>query len=192
MKKLLLLAILATPFIYSNSFAAECGIMFGGGGKNSQWLTLNNNQTTSLSNIGGPWDFIRETYGPCTFNVYNNKFKGKRIQYGSNISQRVRVGAKGGQDRGGWRARSVVIIPRNNQCSITLGDGGISQTFYGTGKVNRISGWGFVRSTSGNSKCSYRLYNGSHYDGRLSEVRKVNSRIKMPWRIRSIEVQLKN
>lgn len=192
MKKLLLLAILFTPFVYSNSFAAKCGIMLGGGGKNSQWLTLNNNKKTYLSNIGGPWDFIRKTYGPCTFNVYNSQFKGRNFQYGSDISKRLRVGAKGGEDKGGWRARSVIITPRSNrQCSIVLSDGGVSQTFYGIGKINRISGWSFVRNTQGNSQCSYRLYNGSLYDGRLSEVRKINNRIRMPWRIRSMEIQLK-
>jgi len=68
-------------------------------------IKLENSKITRVSDIGGPWDFIRYTYGPCNFELYNkNNFKGQRkANYGSNIGNRnnrsykssLRVGAIG-------------------------------------------------------------------------------------------------
>ena len=80
----------------------ECGIKFGGGGKDSSWIKLKNDRTTGVNDIGGPWSFIRKTYGPCDFRLYNkDNLKGTHAQYGSDIVSKLRVGAIGGTDKDG-------------------------------------------------------------------------------------------
>jgi len=116
MRKILLglfLMLFSTP-----AFAAECAIKFGGGGKDSSWIKLKNNKVTKINNIGGPWSFIRKARGPCSFTVFNkNKFKGRRATYGTELARRIRTGAKGAHDKGGWKTRSVVITPNRTECS---------------------------------------------------------------------------
>jgi len=190
----------------SNSvFATQCGIKLGGGGKNSSVIKLKNNKMTRVNDIGGPWDFIRYTYGPCNFELYNeNNFKGRRkASYGSEIGNRnsrsknesLRVGAIGGENKNGWKVRSLVITPRKHFCQIKLvepsknkfiGDPSTprSQIFYGPARLRNVTGWSFVDSVS--RSCKYTIYNGSNFSGK-SKV--INKRTNPGWRIRSIKIE---
>lgn len=188
---------------WSNSaFAEECGIKFGGGGKDSPWIKSVGNKTTTVNNIGGPWSFIRGTYGPCSFTVFNkDAYQGRHVQYGTDLFGRVRTGAKGGEDKGGWKTRSVILhYAKSTSCKIILRAkpkkritdfsgkiiGNLLQTFYGPSKINDIGRWSYVKETSGN--CNFTLYNDVGYSGRFLDVRNVKKQIQTPWRIRSFEI----
>ncbi|PHR61082.1 MAG: hypothetical protein COA43_05430 [Robiginitomaculum sp.] len=178
----------------------ECGIKFGGNGKDSPWVKLKNNKVTRTNDIGGPWSFIRKTYGPCSFTVYNGKdFKGKKARYGTDISMRVRTGLVGGK-KGGWRTRSVIIRPaRETLCKIVMaipmssdgswGRGEViaPQTFYGPARHVDIGGSDFVMKTSGN--CTFTLYNRDNFNGRVAMFHRVSSKMRFGWRARSLEIK---
>lgn len=193
MRKVLLglfLMLFSTPV-----FAEECAIKFGGGGKDSSWMKLQNSKVTRINNIGGPWSFIRETRGSCSFTVFNgNKFEGRRATYGTELSGRIRTGAKGAHDKGGWKTRSVVITPNRNRCSIVLMDGRgkvlgsvlQTQTFHGPSVINNITGWSYVKKTSG--KCEFSLFNNSGLQGRLVKFETVRKQVQLDWRVRSIRI----
>ncbi|BAY83930.1 hypothetical protein NIES267_34240 [Calothrix parasitica NIES-267] len=136
--------------------AERCTIIFGRGGAS---LPISNDRENNFRTIDGPWDFIRETSGNCHFEVFNeNSFSGRRVLYGTDVSKRIRIGAKGAQNKNGCRSRSLRIIPRpRRRCSITLGDNRVSQTFLGqpTNLVNNISGWSFIRETTG--RCTFTV-----------------------------------
>ncbi len=179
--------------------AQKCGIKFGGNGKNSPWIKLKNNRITRTNNIGGPWSFIRKTYGPCTFTVYNKKnFKGRRVRYGTDTKKRIRTGQLGGK-KGGWRTRSVIIRPvRQKKCKIVLsipakkkilGFGSVigPQTFYGPDRHINIGGSDFVMKTSGN--CTFTVYNQDNFDGRIAKFNRVSSGARIGWRARSLEIK---
>lgn len=174
----------------------KCGIKFGGNGKNSPWVNLKNNRITRTNNIGGPWSFIRKTYGPCSFTVYNKKnFKGKRVLYGTDIVSRVRTGQLGGS-KGGWRTRSVIIRPaRQKKCKaiLTIPTKSSSatklapQTFYGPDRYKNIGGLDFILKTSGN--CTLTVYNQDNFNGRIAKFNRVNRRTRIGWRARSFEIK---
>ncbi|MFK5947431.1 MAG: ricin-type beta-trefoil lectin domain protein [Methylococcales bacterium] len=202
MRRLLVVIFFFTLFA-NTVIAAECGIKLGGGGKDSSWIKLKNDRVTSANDIGGPWSFIRETYGPCDFRMYNKgNYKGKYVHYGSGIVERLRVGAIGGSDKDGWKVRSVVITPRSTQCSIELNESDHEfqlrsgstriythkQVFYGPARISNITGWSSVAAISGDSNCQYKLYNGSTFDRQFINLEKVSSPYRIGWRIRSIEI----
>lgn len=198
-----------TVFIVaSNSvIAAECGIKLGGGGANSSVIKLKNNKVTKVNNIGGPWDFIRYTYGPCHFELYNeSNFEGRRkASYGSDIGNRnsrtnkesLRVGAIGGKNKNGWKVRSLIITPTKNQCQINLRESGgrgftgpmttRSQTFHGPARVSNVTGWSYVASVTKN--CQYTIYNGNNFSGK-SKV--VDRPFNPGWKISSIKIDRAN
>ena len=188
-------------FLYSNSvLATECGIVFGGGGKNSSVIKLKNSRTTKINDIGGPWSFIRKTYGPCSFMLYNkNNFKGKKVNYGSSMGSTYRVAARDGNNKGGWKVRSVKITQHKNVCKIKLkaiSKGSMlgtvrsnrTQVFYGPSRISNISAWSVISSVSAGKNCSYTIYNGTDYDGRFIKVKKLKKGLRPGWRIRSIEI----
>lgn len=194
----MLIGVLLFSLFSSNALAAECGIKLGGGGKDSNWIKLKNNQITRVNDIGGPWSFIRQTYGQCDFTLFNkHKFKGRRANYGTDIGIRLRVGAKGGIDKNGWKARSLIITPANPQCTIKLGEnepagysGGSQyrrQTFSGPGEFGNITGWSNIQEAS--KKCKYTIYNGVNFTGRSQEITSVAHITKLDWRIRSIKIK---
>lgn len=165
--------------------ADRCEIVFGRGGAS---LPISNDRGNNFRNIDGPWDFIRKTSGNCHFEVFNNNsFSGRRVLYGTNVNRRIRIGAKGAQDKNGWRGRSLRIIPRGGRrCSITLGDNKVSQTFLGQpgNVVSGISGWSFIRRTTGG--CRFIVFNKSNRDGRNKEYDRVVQKVRPGWRIRAI------
>ncbi len=180
----------------------NCGIMFGNEGLDSPWIRLKNNQLTAPRDIGGPWNFIRKTYGSCDFTVYNKTgFKGRKVKYGSGIKSKIRVASVATADKGGWKARSVIIKPyKNPSCRITLFGTrkelsfpstiftNITQTFYGPSRISDISGWSIVKKTVGNKDCLYSLYNKKNHSGRVSFVKKVDNNLRVGWKIRSIDI----
>jgi hypothetical protein len=131
--------------------AQDCEIVFGRGGAS---VTFSSDGDRDINDVEGPWEFIRSTRGPCTFQVFNDpNLSGKSVLYGTEINKRIRIGATGAQDSEGWRARSLRIIHDNTSppCPIVLGDSDVSQTFSGPiEKLTGISGWDFVRKTSCN------------------------------------------
>jgi len=175
-----------------------CGIKFGDDGKDSPWIKLKNNRITRTNDIGGPWSFIRETYGPCSFTVYNEKaFKGRKVRYGTDIKYRVRTGLVGGS-RGGWRTRSVIIRPaRQKKCKIILSvesndsrfGGNVigAQTFYGPDQHINIGASDYIHKTSGN--CTFTLYNQDDFNGRIAVFNRVSSQARIGWRARSLEIK---
>jgi hypothetical protein len=189
-------------FLFSSSaLATECGIKLGGGGKDSSWIKLKNDQITKANDIGGPWSFIRQTYGKCDFTLFNeHKFKGRRANYGTDIGIRLRVGAKGGIDKNGWKARSLIITPRNPQCTIELGENEPSgysgasnyrrQTFFGPSEFRNITGWSNIEKVS--KYCKYKLYSGVDFSGHYHEVTSLAHTKKLAWRIRSIKIESNN
>ena len=180
----------------------NCGIMFGDGGKNSPWIKLKNNRITKPKDIGGPWSFIRKTYGPCSFMIYNkHNLKGNRVNYGSEIRTKIRVASAATADKGGWKARSVIITPhKKSACRITLygsrkGRKGLStvfsyieQTFYGPSRISDITAWSIVSNTTGNNDCTYTLYKQKNLSGKSSTVKKIDKNLRIGWKIRSIEI----
>jgi hypothetical protein len=157
MRKLFLLSIMLGSLIAvftAPANAQSCEITVGRGGAS---FTFGADGTRNFPDLQGPWDFIRTTKGNCTFQVFNLKnFQGspKVALYGTDIQKRIRIGATGGQDSGGFRARSLRIIPDPNNaqpCLIELGDNNISQTFHGPiASLAGITGWAFIRRTTGN------------------------------------------
>jgi hypothetical protein len=127
----------------SIAHAQDREIVFGRGGHSSEPIR------SSTGDLGGAWDFIRRTSGPCAFEVFNDpNWSGRSVTYGTNIDRRIRVGATGAQDSGGWRARSVNFRRSDRtECSIILGDSGVRQTFYE--HTANISGWSFIQETNG-------------------------------------------
>jgi hypothetical protein len=168
----------------------NCWIQFGAGGM-SRTFYLSGGAVHN--NLEGPWDFIRKTYGPCTFQVFNQtNLSGKSVVYGTAIDKRIRIGETGGQDDSGdgWGARSLHIVPAHDtRCYVILGDNGISQTFYGPDEVKNISGWNFVRESAGG--CSLIVFNGSHFDGRQEEFLEdvTGEDVRVGWRIRSLKIE---
>ncbi len=110
----------ATELKYKDT-TINCGIQFGDAGRDSPWVKVKNNKVTKVNNIGGPWSFIRKTYGPCSFMVYNkNHYQGRHANYGSGLLGQ-RVGSVASADEGGWKARSVIITPhKKTACQVTL------------------------------------------------------------------------
>jgi hypothetical protein len=155
------------------------------------------------ANISG-WSFVWGTTGPCVFTVANRDDIVQAltlgegvVNYGTDIGGRIRAGATGGEDSGGWRIRSLLIERVGaRQCSVTLGDGGKSQTFYGPHPQNveprqqgvqYISGWNFIRESTGG--CVSRVFNGSIFDGRQYDFREVRGgQLRVGWRIRSLKI----
>ena len=169
--------------------AATCSVTFGSGGASyTHTVNVEVGRPARESQIGGPWYFIRRTEGPCSFLVFNDHgFGGRRVLYGTDIAERIRVGAEGAQDSGGWKARSMIVTATPGRCSVTLGDSGVSQTFFGPGSYTDISGWNFIRRLSG---CELAVYNGQNFTGRQeSYIADINSRIRVGWRIRSLVLQ---
>ncbi len=196
-----IIGILFFSLFSSNALAIECAIKFGGGGKDSSWIKLKNDRVTGINDIGGPWSFIRKTNGPCDFRVYNkDRYKGTHANYGTKIISKLRIGAIGGTDKNGWKARSVVITPRKTECKIQLHETGRDtkltsttlynhkQLFYGPARINNITGWSSVAAISGGSNCQYKLYNGPNFDRKFINIDRVDSLYRVGWRIRSIEI----
>lgn len=185
--------------LFSSALSAqECGIKLGGGGKDSPWLKLEGSRITRLDDIGGPWSFIRKTYGNCDFTLFNkNRFEGRRANYGTDIGIRLRVGAKGGIDKNGWKVRSLIITPRDPQCTIEIGENepaGLSgasnyrrQKFLGPSEYRNITGWSNIEKVSNN--CKYKLYSGVNFSGFYHEVTTLAHSTKLDWRIRSIKIE---
>lgn len=189
-------------FFYAGSaIAAECSIMFGGGGKNSAVYSLKNNRVTKSSNLGSPWSFIRYAKGPCRFTLYNNKnFKGRKVQY-ARLGSKERVAAQDGKDKGGWKVRSLSIEPLRTNCKIKLiahkdpiinfGSVGPTAThgvYSGPSNFSHISALSGIGKTSGDSSCRYTLYNENNFAGRQITVGKVNKPFRGDWRIRSMKI----
>lgn len=178
----------------------NCGIQFGDAGRDSPWIKVKNNKVTKVNDIGGPWSFIRKTYGPCSFMVYNkDNYKARHANYGSGLT-RQRVGSAASADKGGWKARSVIITPhKKTACQVTLqgtNSGTVIltwptwtyQTFYGPSHISDITGWSVVSKTSGNDNCSYTLYNEKDLSGKRVNWGKVNKPTRVGWKIRSLEI----
>lgn len=191
---------------YTNSALADtqgpqdaCRIKLGGGGNSSPWLTIKGGEVTRLNDIGGPWDFIRETAGKCDFTLFNkNNFKGRRATYGTGIKNRLRVGAKGGIDKNGWKVRSLIINPRNSACSIELQEdeklGGRSsfsvdrrQTFYGPGKHRDITGWSSIQKVKG--PCTFMVFSSTGLGGYAFNATNLPHLTRVGFRIRSIKME---
>ena len=197
----------ATELKYKDS-TINCGIKFGDAGRDSPWIKIKNNNVTRVNNIGGPWSFIRETYGPCSFMVYNkDQYQGRHVNYGSglfknaiNSASGIRAGAVATKNKGGWKVRSVIISPHiKTACQVTLRDNRktrlesgkldyVRQVFYGPSHISDITGWSIVSKTSGNNSCSYTLYNEKDFSGNRTNFGKVNKAIREGWRIRSLEI----
>ncbi len=142
-----------------------------------------------LSGISG-WAFIRSTNGRCVFQVYNgNNLSEPSVTYGSNINARIRAGATGGQDNGGWRIRSLSIRNASaGTCSITLGDNDKSQTFFGPDRVSNISDWSFIRASTGG--CRVIVFDGKNFDGRQAPYEQaIGPQIRVGFRIGSLIIQ---
>jgi len=173
----------------------DCAIVLGGGGKNSPVFRTASEKL--FLNLGGPWNFIRRTEGPCTFRI--NSY----LAFGSGIKKLIRPDQLGGQGAR-WDAvfgepinfdkniviRSVEIRkPTSTDCSITLGDEGVRQTFYGPAAnlIGLINGWSFVTQTTG--PCQFRVYNKSNERGKSMLYHSgINERIRVGWRVRAIEI----
>lgn len=208
MKKILF--VLTLGLLYSNnSFAVECEVQFGGGGKNSSIFKLKNNKLTKSSNLGSPWSFLRYSKGPCKFTLFNeNNHKGRKIQYGETV--RTRIASQDGKSKGGWKVRSLIIEPLASSCQIVLkaeqdksiidhikNINGEVYTgprhkgyFYHSGPANfnNISSLSTVYRTTGDSSCSYTLYNDNNFAGRQITVGRVNKAFRGDWRIRSMKI----
>jgi hypothetical protein len=186
---LLLLGVLLGSASAAN--AQACEIVFGGGG-DSATFSSDGASNTDIDDVEGPWDFIRSTHGPCTFEVFNDyNLSGKSVVYGTDIDGRIRIGETGGQDDSGdgWKARSLRITYSFDDCRVTLSDNGISQTFVGSSgtTVTNISGWSFVRHST---RCrTFTVYNGSSLNGKHQEFHgDVTERVRVGWRIRSLRL----
>jgi hypothetical protein len=102
----------------------ECSIELGDSGVRQTFF----GPTTNISG----WSFVQRTSGPCVFTVANRDDVVQALQlgegvvnYGTQITERIRAGATGGEDKGGWRIRSLDVRPfGSQQYSVTLGDGG--------------------------------------------------------------------
>jgi hypothetical protein len=169
----------------SAAHAQVCEIVFGRGGAS---VTFSSDGDRDFDDVEGPWEFIRSTRGPCTFQVFNDpNLSGRTVIYGTDIDGRIRIGAEGAQDsEEGWRARSLRIRQSIGDCRVTLGDSGISQTFVGfRGTVTDISGWNFVRHSS---RCfTFTVYNGRSLNGNYREFHgDVTEQVRVGWRIRSL------
>jgi hypothetical protein len=146
-----------------------------------------------LTNISG-WAFVRTTTSPPpapvgVFQVFNgHDLSGNTVSYGSFIDKRIRAGATGGQDSGGRRIRSLRIRRSNGEgCGVRLGDSGISQVFGGPDEVEHISGWNFIRRSTGG--CPFAVFNGSHFNGRQQTFSEdVTEQVGVGWRIRSLSI----
>lgn len=199
---------------YSDQVYEECGIKLGGGGKDSPWFkvkSIHGGKGEKFKDLAGAWSFIRQTYGPCNFYLYNKKdYKGRKATYGSGIDDRLRVGAKGGIDKDGWKARSLSMSRRHGTCAIQLledeppGRGKAkkhrTQTFYGPAVLTHITGWSKVATITEN--CSYRVFNKPKmairqrtstevYKRNHSKqvlLKKLSKPMRVGWRIRSIEI----
>lgn len=171
----------------SSAYAEKCSITLGGDGRSRTETT---ESTEKFYHIGGRWEFIRSTSGPCTFQVYNkDQLQGRSNVYGSNIEGRIRIGANGAQNKGGWKARSLSIVKvKNKSCSITLGDNGVRQTFFGPSKTGNLTGWSFVTKTAGN--CIFTTHNGAEFSGKEKKFRKgLTERNRVGYRIRSVSIE---
>ena len=186
-------------FLFSSSaLAKSCGIKLGGGGKDSSWISLKNNQVTRVNDVGGPWSFIRQTRGQCDFTLFNkHRFQGRRANYGTDIGSRLRVGAKGGIDKNGWKVRSLIITPRDPKCTIQLwedeptGLSGASQyrrqTFFGPSEFRNITGWSSIEKVSRN--CKFKVFNKAKFTGRSYELTTLAHTKHLNWRIRSLKIE---
>lgn len=179
---------LLTLLFFSPAYAEKCSITLGGDGRSRTETT---ESSKDFHHIGGRWEFIRSTSGPCIFKVYNKDQlqQGRSNVYGSNITGRIRIGAKGAQNKGGWKARSLSIVKiKNPSCSITLGDNGVRQTFYGPSKTDNLTGWSFVTRTIGN--CSFSTYNQTKLSGNVKNFRGgLTERNRVGYRIRSVSIK---
>jgi hypothetical protein len=204
------IGILFVSLFSSSALATECGIKLGGGGKDSSWIKLKNNKITRVNDIGGPWSYIRKTKGPCSFSLYNkDDFKGRNANYGTDIKPSLRIGIKDGidktrgsitgEDKKGWKVRSLIIIPEKTLCKIQIEELDtrgfkssivytMRQTFHGPARISNISGWSFVGAISGAKNCQYKLYNGPNFDRKFINIERVDSSYRVGWRIRSIEI----
>jgi hypothetical protein len=186
------------------ALAEECGIVLGNKGTSSPIFKMQNDVRTQINNIGSPWEFIRKTYGPCSFTVYNeNNFMGRKARYGTDIHTRIRTGATSSQNKGGWKTRSLVIRPaQDTSCKIVLRAHeqsrrtGLSslittarQTFYGPAGHVDITGWSNIESTSG--QCTFKIYNDNRFKGRLATVEHVEKAFNLGWRARSLHIALR-
>ncbi|GEM_PF-3363255 len=189
------LSVVATLLNDRQALAGQCSISVGGGG-HTETVDRNISQATTIVFSVSSWDFLRSTSGRCHFQI--NFDDGTYTMYGSGITDRIRFGNSGGNDRGsGIRAQgyvpspvSVRLIPVTGSCGIILGDNGRSQIFWGNPntKIDGISGWDFIRETWGN--CRFTVYNRYQGEGRSYSVNSgVNHRIRVGWRIRSLEME---
>jgi hypothetical protein len=146
------------------------------------------------------FSFIRLSSGRCIFVMYDEVDYGGRVAvYGavepSEPNDKVRIGAEGSGGRGeGWRASSMRVFAVNDDCSIVLGDGGISQRFYGPGigrlrdGYTSITGWDFIRETSG--PCTFTVFNEPGLNGRSRQFTSgIRENIRVGWRIRSVRIE---
>lgn len=142
----------------------------------------------------GAFSFIRLSDGPCVFVLSNEEEYGGRLAVYGAVNDRVRIGSEGADDGGGWRARSLRVFAVSDDCYIDLGDGGVTQRFYGPGEGSLldgyayITGWDFVRETGGS--CTFEVFNGSELDGRSEQFSSgISENIRVGWRIRSIRIK---
>lgn len=174
-----------SEFLWAES--AMCEIKLGRGSKASQVYSAQDDK--DFLNIGGPWQFIRWTKGPCSFHMGRNL----RLAYGSDINKKSAIGAKGG---GGDVRSSITSFSirraRSTECFITLGDGGVRQTFYGptNGLITEITAWSSVTETHG--PCEFRVFNKPDRTGdSRSYLSGITDTLHVGWRIRSLEISKK-
>jgi hypothetical protein len=169
----------------------DCEIEFGTMGISRTFSLMQDGEI--INNLQGPWDFIRWTRGPCVFHVFNDlNLSGRTVAYGTKIvGGSIRIAATGGEyfHGEGWRARSLHIQPpTDTRCSVTLGDNGRSQTFFGPSVIQNISGWDFIRESHGG--CQIIVFNGGQLNGRQEEfLTDIVGRVRIGWRIRSLLIQ---
>jgi hypothetical protein len=137
-----------------------------------EFTSLNN---PDLPNSPDAFSFINLARGRCNYLLFNEANYGgqRKANYGATDgvfgggigSDGVRIGSEGANNGGGWRARSMQVFPmQGGDCTMVLGDGGVSQYFTGPGIYAFLTGWNFVRSTQG--RCTFEVFNGSEFDGR--------------------------
>ncbi|EKQ71156.1 hypothetical protein OsccyDRAFT_1485 [Leptolyngbyaceae cyanobacterium JSC-12] len=140
-------------------------------------------------NTADAFSFISRAVGRCNYILYNEaNYGGERKAVYGALQGRVRIGSEGADNGGGWRARSMKAFPmQGGNCTMVLGDGGVSQYFTGPGIYAFLTGWNFVRSTQG--PCTFEVFNGSEFNGRSRSFSSgVDGNTRVGWRVRSIRI----
>ena len=71
---------------------------------------------------------------------------------------------------------------------MVLGDNAVSQTFFGPARVSNISGWNFVRESTGG--CGVVVFSGANFNGdQHGFPLPVNGTVRVGFRVRSVVIQ---